>query len=124
MDFDDEDEQMFVSLLEEENAAAAKDEEHMMIMASLGTLYSERNLKPQCGGSTPGRRKAKARHRLDGHIMLYADYFVDEPLQPEVVFWRRFRVSRDLFLKIVYAVWDLDPYFRCKPDCTGMIGFS
>ncbi|XP_071676932.1 uncharacterized protein [Lolium perenne] len=94
MDSDDEDEQMFVLLLEEENAAAAKDEEHMMILASLATLYAERNLKPQRGGSALGRRKAKARQRLDGHIMLYADYFVDEPLQPKVVFWRWFRLQK------------------------------
>jgi hypothetical protein len=33
-------------------------------------------------------------------------------------------MSWDLFLKIVYAVQDLHPYFRCKPDCTGMIVFS
>jgi hypothetical protein len=33
-------------------------------------------------------------------------------------------MSRDLFLKIVHAIRDLDPYFRCKPDYTGMIGFS
>jgi hypothetical protein len=41
--------------------------------------------------------------------MLYADYFVGEQLHPEVVFRHRFRMSRDLFLKIVYAVRDLDP---------------
>jgi hypothetical protein len=56
--------------------------------------------------------------------MLYADYFVDEPLHPEAVFRHRLKMSRDLFLKIVYAIRDLDPYFRCKLDCTGMIGFS
>jgi hypothetical protein len=73
MDSSDEDEQMFVSLLEEENAAAAEDEDHMMILASLATLYTEQNSKPQHGGSAPGRRKAKARQRLGGYIMLCAD---------------------------------------------------
>jgi hypothetical protein len=85
MDFDDEDKQTFVSLLEE-NGAAAEDEKHMTIMTSLATLYAERNSKPWRGGSAPGRRKAKARQRLEGYIMLYADYFVDEPLHPEAVF--------------------------------------
>jgi hypothetical protein len=56
--------------------------------------------------------------------MMYADYFTNEPLHPKAVFRRWFRMSQDLFLKIVYAVRDLDPYFRCKPDCTGMIGVS
>ena len=56
--------------------------------------------------------------------MLYADYFADNPLHGEAVFRRRFRMSRKLFLKIVYALRDYDSYFRCKTDCTGMAGFS
>ncbi|XP_051221134.1 uncharacterized protein [Lolium perenne] len=56
--------------------------------------------------------------------MLYADYFTDEPLHLEAVFRRRFGMRRDLFLKIMYAIRNLDLYFRCKPDCTDMIGFS
>jgi hypothetical protein len=39
-----------------------------------------------------GPQKAKVRQRLEGYIMLpimlHADYFVDEPLHPEAVFWR------------------------------------
>jgi hypothetical protein len=96
----------------------------MMILTSLATLYAERNSKPWRGGSAPSRRKAKARQRLEGYIMLYADYFADESLHPEAVFRRRFRMSRDLFLNIVYVVWDLDPYFRCKLDCIDIIRFS
>jgi hypothetical protein len=99
----DEDKQMFVSLLEEENVAAAEDEEQMMILVPLATLYTERNSKTRRGGSASGRRK--------GYIMLYADYFANEPLHP--VYSGRFRMSQDLFLKIVYAVRDLGPYFRC-----------
>jgi hypothetical protein len=108
MDSDGEDEQMFVSLLEEENAAV-EDEDHMMILASLATLYAERNSKPRRGSSTPGHQKAKARQRLEGYIMMYADCFADELLHPEAAFWCRFRMSWDLFLKIVYTVRDLDP---------------
>ncbi|KAK1618033.1 hypothetical protein QYE76_023550 [Lolium multiflorum] len=33
-------------------------------------------------------------------------------------------MSRKLFLEIVYAIRDFDPYFRCKADCTGLVGFS
>jgi hypothetical protein len=110
--------------LEEEKASAAEDEEHMMILASLASLYAERNSKPQRGGSASGRQKAKARQHLEGYIMLYADYFTDEPLHLEAVFRRRFGMRRDLFLKIMYAIRNLDLYFRCKPDCTDMIGFS
>jgi hypothetical protein len=79
MESDDEDEQIFVLLLDEENIAAVEDEEHMMIPVSLATLYAERNSKPWRGGSAPDRRKAKERQRLEGYIMMYADYFVEEP---------------------------------------------
>ena len=73
MDSDDEEEQMFMALLDEETSAAAEDEDHMLILASLANLYAERHSKPQRGGSAPGRRKAKARHRLEGYVMLYVD---------------------------------------------------
>ena len=33
-------------------------------------------------------------------------------------------MSRKLFLQIVYAIRDFDSYFRCKADCTGLVGFS
>ena len=56
--------------------------------------------------------------------MLYADYFSDDPLHDEAVFQRRFRMRRDLFLKISYALRNSYSYFRCKKDCTGMVGFS
>ena len=56
--------------------------------------------------------------------MLYADYFADQPLHGEDVFRRRFRMSRKLFLKIVHAIREFDPYFLCKKDCTGLVGFS
>ncbi|XP_051190379.1 uncharacterized protein [Lolium perenne] len=38
--------------------------------------------------------------------------------------WVGTRMSRKLFLKIVYALREYDSYFRCKLDCTSMIGFS
>jgi hypothetical protein len=41
MDFDEEEEQMFVELFEEEMAAAAQDEEHMLILTCLSGLYAE-----------------------------------------------------------------------------------
>ena len=56
--------------------------------------------------------------------MLYADYFADQPLHGEDVFRRHFRMSRKLFLKIVHAIGEFDPYFLCKKDCTGLFGFS
>ena len=123
MDSDEEEEQMFVELMREEMAAAAQDEEHMMILGCLSSMYAGLATGRR-GGSAPGRRKCKPRQRMEGYCMLYADYFADDPLHGEAVFRRRFRMSRKLFLKIVYALREYDSYFRCKLDCTGMAGFS
>ena len=56
--------------------------------------------------------------------MLYADYFADVPLHGEKVFWRRYRMGRKLFLRIVNSLREYDNYFVCKKDCTSTVGFS
>jgi hypothetical protein len=43
---------------------------------------------------------------MEGYCILYTDYFADNPLHSEAVFRHRFRMSRKLFLKIVYALQD------------------
>jgi hypothetical protein len=103
MDSDDEEEQMFAEIFEEEMAAAAQDEEHMLILAFLSGLYAETAIGRR-GGSAPRRQKCKPRQRMEGYCILYADYFADNPLHSEAVFRHRFRMSRKLFLKIVYAL--------------------
>jgi hypothetical protein len=102
VDSDDEEEQIFTEMFEEEMAAAAHDEEHMLILACLSGLYAE--VATGHRGSAPGRKKCKPRQRMEGYYILYADYFADNPLHDEAVFRRRFRMSRKLFLKIVYAL--------------------
>jgi hypothetical protein len=123
MDSDDEEEQMFAEIFEEEMAAAIQDEGHMLILACLSGLYAETAIGRH-GGSALGHRKCKPRQRMEGYCILYADYFTDNQLHGEAVFRHHFRMSRKLFLKIVYALRDYDSYFRCKLDCTGMAGFS
>jgi hypothetical protein len=123
MDSDDKKEQMFAELFEEEMAAAAQDVEHILILACMSGLYVEKAIGRR-GGSAPGRRKCKPRQRMEGYCILYADYFADSPLHGEAVFRRRFRMSRKLFLKIVYALREYDSYFRYKFDCTSITGFS
>jgi hypothetical protein len=121
---DSDDEIMFAALVEEEaEIAITNDKELLMMLSCLMALYVRSDAKMHRGGA-PGRRKSKPRHRLEGYYILYADYFVDDPLDGEVVFRRRFWMSRKLFLDIVYAVWCFDNYFIWKKDCTGMVGFS
>ena len=53
------------------------------------------------------------------------DYFDrTNPVYPEHLFRRRYRMSRDLFLIIPRGVRDYDPYFQCRPDATGALGFT
>ena len=95
MDSDD-----FAALMEEEVEVDVEEEVHLMILAVLAILFAK-NAKPRRGGSKPGRRKCKNRHRMEGYCMLYADYFADAPLHDEKVFRRCYRMSRKLFLRIV-----------------------
>jgi len=100
---DSDDEEMFAVLLEEENAVAAEDAEHMQILISLARLYMQ-TATPKHGGSAKGRRKCKARQRMEGYCILYADYFADELLHEKAVFRCRFRMNRKIFLEIVHAI--------------------
>ena len=121
MDSDEEEE--LAALLEEEAAADVQEEEHLMVLAALAQLLASSE-KPRRGGPTPGRVKAKNRHRLQGYCMLYSDYFADAPLHCERTFRRRYRMSRKLFLRIVNSIREFDSYFIGKKDCAGTFGFT
>jgi hypothetical protein len=123
---DSDDEEMIAALLKEEpkpDAVVANDDEHMEILAALIAMYAK-DSKPLCGGSKPGQRKSKPRQRFKGHCMLSVDYFADDPVHGDLVFQRRFRMNRKLFMKILFAVREYDTYFICKVDCVSTIGFS
>jgi hypothetical protein len=59
---------------------------------------------------------------MEGYYMLYADYFVDDPLHSDTIFHRRFWMSRKLFLKIVKNLREID-YFKLKRDVVGDLGY-
>jgi hypothetical protein len=78
---------MFATLMEEEaKIVAYDDEEHSMMLLCLMALYTRNDAKPRRRGPVPGRRKSEPRQRLEGYCILYADYFVDDPLHDEVAF--------------------------------------
>jgi hypothetical protein len=56
-----------------------------------------------------------------GSMMLEADYFADNPTHTHEDFWRRFRMNKELFMRIVYGVREYDDYFKCKKDTTGLV---
>ncbi|KAK1631078.1 hypothetical protein QYE76_005393 [Lolium multiflorum] len=57
-------------------------------------------------------------------MLLDADYFNDDVTHSPKEFRRRFRMNKDLFLKIVHGVEEYDTYFMAKKDCTGLWGFT
>ena len=64
------------------------------------------------------------RNRKEGELMLYNDYFAENPKFTESQFRRRFRMSRCLFLRIANAVEAHNPYFNQKKDAVGVLGLS
>jgi hypothetical protein len=72
----------------------------------------------------PGQAANLDRNRENGHGQLYVDYFHPETALYRNYFRRRFWMSRKLFGQIIEGVRLHDPYFRCKPDATGKLGFS
>ncbi|KAK1618039.1 hypothetical protein QYE76_023556 [Lolium multiflorum] len=78
---------------------------------------------PRRGGSKPDKRNIN-RHREAGAMLLDADYFNDGATHSPKEFRRRFRMNKDLFLKIVHGVREYDTYFMAKKDCTGLWGFT
>src|SRR5664279_3084215 len=123
MDSDDE-LRMAGAMLQAHAAATTMVEEHLSIVTCLVGLLAEINAAPRVGGSRPGRRRNKDRQRMEGHLMLMADYFNDDPTHGPKEFRWRFRMNKDVFMRIVMGVREYADYFKCKVDCTGLVGFS
>ncbi|XP_056858232.1 uncharacterized protein LOC130507549 [Raphanus sativus] len=64
------------------------------------------------------------RNREAGHIRLWNDYFSENPTYEEHIFRRRFRMNKELFMSIVYALSQNVPFFQHRPDATGRLGLS
>ena len=63
----------------------------------------------------PKERKKRIfieRHREEGHNQLWNDYFSDNPTYSTSLFRRRFRMNKNLFLRIVHRLSTEIPYFR------------
>ncbi|XP_042415321.1 uncharacterized protein LOC122004510 [Zingiber officinale] len=70
------------------------------------------------------RRAFIRRSPLEGHICLFSDYFVDASVYPPNIFRRRFRMNRDLFLRILNNVENHEPCFVQRRSAIGTLGLS
>ena len=80
--------------------------------------------RPRFRGSIPGHAPAFNRNRERGHTLLYVDYFKDGALFGPHQCRRRFQMRRHVFYCIREGVVVHDPYFECKVDALGKLGFS
>jgi len=76
------------------------------------------------GGSYPGRSANLARDCVAGNAGLLRDYFNLTPVYGELLFRRRFRMSRRLFVRIMTKLGEGDPYFTQRRDALGKLGLS
>ena len=93
------------------------------ISTTIALLIKRQNKRPKRGGSQFGWQEIH-QNRLQGHVQLFNDYFSDNPTYPKRYFRRRFRMRRELFLKIVDAIVQQDVYFVQKRVAAGQLGFS
>lgn len=78
----------------------------------------------QRGGSRAGRAPNIERGRVQGAALLHADYFSDNATYPEHMFFRRFRVSRSIFVRICEKLEATYPFFQMRKDAAGKSGFN
>ena len=81
------------------------------------------NKKPKHGGSVFGRQKLR-RERIEADNRLMRHYFVDHPIYPESYFWRRFRMSIELFRHIAEKLARHDRFFQQRRNAAGELGHS
>ncbi|XP_071681679.1 uncharacterized protein [Lolium perenne] len=79
---------------------------------------------PRRGGSKPGNRRNINWHREAGAMLLVTDYFNDGATHSPKEFRRRFRMNKELLLKIVHGAREYDKYFMAKKYCTSLWGFT
>ncbi|XP_028094128.1 uncharacterized protein LOC114294200 [Camellia sinensis] len=75
------------------------------------------------GGSVVGHRYIH-RDRRQGHDRLFADYFAANPMYSPIIFRRRFRMRRPLYLRILNAIQIHNSYFVKKQDAAYVLGLS
>lgn len=74
--------------------------------------------------SQPGERRYIRRNREGSHRQIWRDYFAENCTYPADQFRRRYRMRKELFLRILKDVQAHDNYFIQKKDSAGRFGCS
>nr|XP_043638348.1 uncharacterized protein LOC122609363 [Erigeron canadensis] len=69
------------------------------------------------------RRVSVDRDRIEAHARLMRNYFADEPRYNARLFRKRFRMTKNLFERIVGDLEPRYPYFQTRYDHAGRRGF-
>ena len=87
------------------------EEDFLLQMVALvaDELESEPHLDSQPGGSQVGREFLYC-DREGTYERLYCDYFSNRPTYGPIKFRRRYKMRRELFLRIMDAVTNFDPW--------------
>ncbi|XP_074314550.1 uncharacterized protein LOC141649768 [Silene latifolia] len=92
-----------------------------LIAQRMNEYVNRRILQPN---PPPRRRRRNIKSdREEGHKQLYNDYFMD-PVYPEELFRRRFRMHKHLFMRIVNALSANDRFFQQRVGGNGRPSFS
>ena len=93
-----------------------------MVVAALAVKEFEDRYRRTRQGSKAGRL-CIPRNRIYGNQPLMRDYFDENPTYPAHIFWRRYRMRRSLFVKIVKACEANCRYFTHRRNAAGLLGF-
>ena len=80
------------------------------------------DIEEATSSSTRRNRKKRCyieRGREEGHTRIWNDYFSDNPIYTDHQFRRRFRMRKELFLRIVNSLENHDSYFDNTVDGIG-----
>ncbi|KAI7944969.1 hypothetical protein MJO28_010664 [Puccinia striiformis f. sp. tritici] len=74
--------------------------------------------------TTNGLKAIILRERVEGHKRLIQDYFAANPVYPNHLFERRFRMSKGIFDCLCQDLQTHDRFWVLKSDCCGQVGLS
>ncbi|XP_035842204.1 uncharacterized protein LOC118488894 [Helianthus annuus] len=98
--------------------SSAEAEESVTEMIMEEDEEAETSSQPQTRATTLNRDREAGRDNL------VADYFADEPVYTDAMFRCRFRMSRQLFLRIAEDLAQSDLFFTLRYDARGRRGFT